>query len=215
MLWTGYISHHIWHKWHTRFFAAVTWQHRLHSIDIIAALWYLLKWGGGQRGCTKNQDLVAISNEIWQCLFQQKIIITAKHLAGNYECRDRQGIQANQGFQGMETKLLYLQRIDSDKRNTRSESVCLVRVTQINLVHLLENRSFQSGQSCFSNILSSQVNVCFSPFCTHSTGFSESKSGSMSSAHNNPSMDRPLKLSGASENVCKRPNTFTSTQRSA
>ena len=62
-----------------------------------------------------------------------------------------------------------------DSREWKLNSYIFRELIQINLVHLLENRSFQSGQSCFSNILASQVYLCFSPFCTHSTGFSESK----------------------------------------
>ena len=36
----------------------------------------------------------------------------------------------------------------------------------------------------------------------------------MCNAHNNHSMTRPTRFSGASENVCKKPTTSISTQRS-
>lgn len=41
------------------------------------------------------------------------------------------------------------------------------------------------GERCLSNIIGSQVFLCFSSFCTHRTDFSESKSGSVSDAQNN------------------------------
>ena len=46
----------------------------------------------------------------------------------------------------------------------------------------------------------------FPPF-----GSSESKSGSVFNAHNNPSMARPTIVSRASKSVCKKPTTSTST----
>ena len=130
------------------------------------------------------------------------------------ECRGRQGIQANQGFKRMETKPNNLHEIVSDKGNSRGGFVCLEGITPITPLHILENRSFQSGQGCFSDILGSQVCVCFSPFCTHRKGSSESKSGSVSNAHNNPSMARSTMVSRAFKNVCKKSTAFASTQRS-
>ena len=114
----------------------------------------------------------------------------------------------------METKPNNLHEIVSDKGNSRDGSVRLKGVTPITPVHILENRPFQSGQGCFSNILGSQVCVSFSPFCTYRKGSSESKSESVSNAHNNPSMARPTMVSRAFKNVCKKPTTFTSTHRS-
>ena len=61
--------------------------------------------------------------------------------------------------------------------------------------YVLEKQLFQSGQRWFSDILSSQVCVCFSPFSTHWKGSSESKSGSVSNAHNSPSMARSTMVS--------------------
>ena len=55
------------------------------------------------------------------------------------ECTGKQGIQANQGFQRMETKPNHLHEIVSDKGNTRDGSVCFEGVTQITPVHVLEN----------------------------------------------------------------------------
>ena len=54
-------------------------------------------------------------------------------------CRGRQRIQANQGFQGMKSKLYHLQEIVSDKGNTRDGFVCLERVTPTTPIHVLEN----------------------------------------------------------------------------
>ena len=101
----------------------------------------------------------------------------------------------------------------SDKRNTIVGFACLD-----GSFCLLENRSLQSGQGCFSNILVLQVYLCFSSFCTHRTGFSEKKPRSTSNAHNSPSMTRPTEVSGTSENVCEKPtispNIQSSTERS-
>ena len=130
------------------------------------------------------------------------------------ECRGRHGIQANQGFKRMEIKPNNLREIVSDRGNPRGGSVCLEGITPITLLHILENLSFQSGHRCFSDILGSQVCVYFSPFCTHRKGSSESKSGSVSNAHNNPSMVRPTMVSRAFKNVCKNSTAFASTQRS-
>ena len=130
------------------------------------------------------------------------------------ECRGRQGIQANQGFKRMETKPNSLHEIVSDKANSRDGSVCLEGTTPITPVHTPENRPFQSGQGCFSDILGSQFCVSFSPFWTYMKGSSESKSGSVSHVHNNPSMARATLVSRVFKNVCKKPTTFTSTQRS-
>ena len=51
------------------------------QVDNMTALSYLLKMGG-----TKNPDLMQISKEIWEFLFEQGITITAKHLPGNLNC---------------------------------------------------------------------------------------------------------------------------------
>ena len=60
------------------------------------------------------------------------------------ECGGREGIQTNQGFQQMETKLSHLHEIVSDTGNIRDGPVCLEGVTPITPVHVLENRPFQS-----------------------------------------------------------------------
>ena len=112
------------------------------------------------------------------------------------ECWSRQGIQANQGFQWMETKLDHLHEIVSDKGSTRDGAVHLEGVTPIAPAHVLQNRSFQSGRRCFPD---------FSTFCTHGKGSSKSKPGSVSNAHNNPSMAKPTMVSRASKNVCQNP----------
>ena len=52
------------------------------------------------------------------------------------------------------------------------------------------------------------------PHCSHRKGSSESKSGSVSDAHNNPSMARPTMVSRVFKNVSKKSAAFTSTQRS-
>ena len=67
---------------------------------------------------------------------------------------------------------------------------------------------FQSGQRCFSDILGSQVCICFSSFSTHRKGIMESKSGLLSNVHNNPSMTRPTMVSRASENTCKKSKIY-------
>ena len=61
------------------------------------------------------------------------------------ECRGRQGIQANKGFQRMEAKLNHFHEIVSDKGTTTDGSICLEGVTLITPVHIMENRPFQSG----------------------------------------------------------------------
>ena len=91
-------------------------------------------------------------------------------LAKVNECRGRQGTQVNQGFKRTETKPNNLHEIVSDEGNSRGGSVCFEGITPITLLHILENRSFQSGQGCFSDILGSQVCECFSPFCPHRKG---------------------------------------------
>ena len=100
----------------------------------------------------------------------------------------------------------------SDNRKTRYVSVCLEGITPITTVHALENRPFQSAQGCFSEILDSQVCVCFSPICIHRKGSPESISGSLSNAYNNPSMARPTMVSKTSKMIAKKPTTPTSTQ---
>ena len=180
-------------------------------MDNVAALSYLMKMGGG------GYQKLGID-----CDQQRNLAITFEKKDHDYcriftrvnECRDRQGIQANQGFRRMETKLKHLHEIVSDKGNTRDGSVCLEGVTPITPVHVLENQPFQSGQGCFSYTLSSQVCVWFPTFCTHRKGSSESKSRSVSNAYNSPSMARPAMVSRASKNVFKKPTTSTSTQRS-
>ena len=52
------------------------------QVDNMTALSYLLKMGG-----TKNPDLMHISKEIWEFLLGQRIMITAKHLPGNLNCK--------------------------------------------------------------------------------------------------------------------------------
>ena len=49
-------------------------------MDNMTTLSYLMKmrWGGG----TENQELTAISKEIWQYLLKRKITITAEYLQG-------------------------------------------------------------------------------------------------------------------------------------
>ena len=42
--------------------------------------------------------------------------------------------------------------IVSDKGNSRGGSVCLESITSINSLYILESRSFQSVQGCFSDI---------------------------------------------------------------
>ena len=77
------------------------------------------------------------------------------------------------------------------KGNARDGSVCFEGVTSITPVYVVVNWPFQSGQGCFPDILGSQVSVCFSSLCTHAKGFSETTSGSVSNAYNDPSKDRP------------------------
>ena len=98
--------------------------------------------------------------------------------------------------------------------NSRDGSACLKGITPVISIQILECRPFQSGRGCFSDILGSQICVCFSPACTYKKGSSESKSGSVSNAYNSPSMARPTMVSMVFKNVCKKPTTFTSTQRS-
>ena len=95
----------------------------------------------------------------------------------------------------------------SDKRNSRDGSVCLEGITPITQVHILENRPFQSGQRCFLDVLGAQVCVNFSPFWTYRKGSSENKSESVS-------FKKRLVSSRTFRNVCKKPTTFISTQRS-
>ena len=104
-------------------------------------------------GGTKNQELTAISKEIWQYLLKRKITITAEYLTRVNECRGRQGIQANQGFKGMETKPNNLHEIVSNKGNSRDGSVCFEGITPITPLHILENRPSQSRQACFLGYL--------------------------------------------------------------
>ena len=101
-----------------------------------------------------------------------------------------------------------------DNWNSRGGSVCLEGITPITPLYILENRSFMSGQGCFSDVLGSQVCVYFSLFCTHRKGSSESKSGAVSNAHSTSSLARPIMVSRAFKNVCKKSTAFTSTQRS-
>ena len=129
-------------------------------MDKMTVLSYLMKMYG-----TKNEELTAISKEIWQCLLG----------------------------------------------NSRDGSACLEGITPAFPVQILKCRPFQSGWGCFSDILGSQICVCFSPACTYRNGSSESKSGSVSNAHNSPSMASPNIVSMVFKNVCKKPTTFTST----
>ena len=155
------------------------------------------------------------------CDQQRNLVIPFKTKDNNYyriltrvnECRGTQGIQENQGFKQMETKPNNLHEFVSYKGNSRDGSVCIESITPITPVHILENGPFQPGQGCFLDILGSHGCVCFSPFCTYRKVSSESKSGSESNAHNNRSMARQTMVSGAFKNVCKKPTTFTSTQR--
>ena len=129
-------------------------------MDKMTVLSYLMKMQS-----TKNEELTAISKEIWQ------------YLLGN----------------------------------SRDGSACLEGITPIIPVQILKCRPFQSGRGCFSDILGSQICVCFSPACTYRNGSSEIKSGSVSNAHNSPSMASPNIVSMVFKNVCKKPTTFTST----
>ena len=129
-------------------------------MDEMTVLSYLMKMQS-----TKNEELTAISKEIWQ------------YLLGN----------------------------------SRDGSACLEGITPIIPVQILKCRPFQSGRGCFSDILGSQICVCFSPACTYRNGSSEIKSGSVSNAHNSPSMASPNIFSMVFKNVCKKPTTFTST----
>ena len=66
------------------------------GMDNMTALSYLMKMEGG----TKNQELTAISKEIWQYLLKQKVTITAEYLPGSMNVEGdrepgKQGIQAN------------------------------------------------------------------------------------------------------------------------
>ena len=117
------------------------------------------------------------------------------------------------GIQANETKPNNLHEVVSDKGNSRGGSAYLEGITPITPLNILENRSCQSGQGCFSDILGSQVCVCFSPFCTHRKVSSQEISGSVSNAHNNPSMVRPTMVSRTFGNVCKKSTAFTSTER--
>ena len=64
----------------------------------------------------------------------------------------------------METKRNNLYEIVSDKGNSRGGSVCLEGITLMAPLHILENRSFQSGQECFSDILAHKFVYAFPPF---------------------------------------------------
>ena len=81
------------------------------------------------------------------CNLQRNFVIPFETKGHNYcqiltsvnECRGRQGIQENQGFWQMETKLKHFHEIVSDKGNTGDGSVCLEGVTPITPVHIMEN----------------------------------------------------------------------------
>ena len=106
------------------------------------------------------------------------------------ECRFRQGIQANQGFQRMETKLSNLYEIVSDKENTKDG--CLPRGCHTNHPSTCHGKStLQVRAGMLFRYPGLTICVRFPAFCTHRKGSSESKSGSASSAHNNPSLDMP------------------------
>ena len=78
----------------------------------------------------------------------------------------------------------------------------------------LGKSSLSVRTGCFPDILGSQVCVCFHPISTHRNGFSKSKSGSVSNAHNNSSMASPTMPFRAFKNVCRKLTTSTSTQKS-
>ena len=73
---------------------------------------------------------------------------------------------------------------------------------------------FSPGKDTFQISWAHKFVYSFPPFCTYRKGSSESKSGSASNTHNNPSMARPTMLSRAFKNVYEKSTTFTTTQRS-
>ena len=64
----------------------------------------------------------------------------------------------------METKLNHFDKIVSDKGNTRNRSVSLKGVTETTLLHVLENRLFQSRQGCFGYIWTNKFAYAFHSF---------------------------------------------------
>ena len=79
------------------------------------------------------------------------------------------------------------------------------------------NQGFQSGQGRDAFQISwAHKFICTFPLFAliGRVSYSESKSESVSNAHNNPSMVRPTMVSRASKNFCKKSTIFTSTERS-
>lgn len=108
----------------------------------------------------------------------------------------------------METKLKHLQEILYYKGRT----IARQRVITITPVHVLKNESFQVGQGCFSDILGSQDCACFSLFCTHRKNSLESKSESMTNAHNIPVLPGQPYFRGPLKIYLKRNHFFQCSQ---
>ena len=96
------------------------------------------------------------SKSIWQYFLKWKITVTAEYLPGPM---DREA-QAKEGLKQMETEPEYLQTVVSGQGYSRNWPNCTNGVTPTTSVHVMENRSLNSGRECITVLLGSQVCLC-------------------------------------------------------
>ena len=101
----------------------------------------------------------------------------------------------------MKTKLYHLHELFSGKGSTKNGSAYLEGATSITPVH----DPFSQGRDAFQISWAQKFVYVFPPFALigffRGKGSSESKSESVSNAHNNPSMVRLSMVSRTSKNV--------------
>ena len=141
------------------------------QVDNMTVLSYLLKMGG-----TKNPELMQISKEIWEFLLGQRIVITAKHLPGNLNCKADWEFQHQKDSSEWKLCPLIFSKV-WQILGKKPEIDLFISSLSNRLPSLLEARSQQSWYRCSSTEMLSQKSACISSICLDSQSTEKRRGG--------------------------------------
>ena len=170
-------------------------------MDNMAALSYLMKMGG-----TKNQELTAISKEIWQYLFKRKITITVEYLPASMNGEaDRESRQTRDSSQWKLNPTIFMTLCQI--RGTPEVDLFASRVSH-QLPHYISWKidPFSQGRDAFQISWADKFVYAFPPFVLIGR--------ILQKVNQDQCLMLIIMVSRAFNNVCKKSTVFASTQRS-
>jgi len=127
------------------------------QMDNMTALSYLVKMGG-----TNHQELVKLSQQIWNHLISVGDHSYCRTSPGDSKCRSKLRVKECKGLQRVETRQSDISKTQPRIRDSGDRFLCLKGIETTKEILFLENRSIQSGQGCISGQLVPGFELCLS-----------------------------------------------------